>query len=276
MNSIAHKFGIKESFKNWLQDTDSSYAVTRFRKVFAAIWLTYDLIDLTLGGSQAPFWFYADRTVTHQIVACQVGLILCELSLLFDFKPRRALVLAFLLRGFEAYLFPLNDYIYYCVTALLLAHFDSSFLGKKGQGQVWVRDLMVWETAWIYFSTAFLKLNPSWLTGGDLYSRQMFQISSHNWPYPSFYKNLVSGLPMNAILAWMAVAGEFSLALVLGYWCLAGKRKHRVSLVAGALVISIHGFAAIMMNVWFFSASMMAQVLFLTSGKISDENQSKR
>ena len=134
---------------------------------------------------------------------------------------------------------------------------------------------MVWETAWIYFSTAFLKLNPFWLTGGDLYSRQMFQLSSHNWPYPMLYKTLVSGLQINAVLAWTAVVCEFSLAFVLAYWCLGGKRKRWVSGLAMALVILIHGFAAFIMNVWFFSASMIAQVICLTAGERGNRDQLK-
>jgi len=273
VNSIVYKSGMKTRFKSWLQVTTPSLGMMRFRFAFAAIWLTYDLVDLIWGGTQAPFWLYSDRTAPHQIAALQIGLVLCELSVLLGFHPQKSLLLAFFLRAFEAWIFPLNDFLYYIVTALLLAHFESSFLGEKGKAQLWVRQVLVLETAWIYFSTALLKLNPSWLSGGDLYSRQMFQISSHAWPYPMFYKTLSSGLPLNAVLAWSAVVGEFSLALLLGYWCLGGKRKRGVSGMATVLVILIHGFAAVALNVWFFGASMIAQVSFLTASGASLEGE---
>jgi hypothetical protein len=270
VNLIAPNFGPRGHFKNWLRSTTSSVPLIRFRFVFAVIWLIYDLMDLISQGTQGSFWFYRDRTVPHQIVIFQVFLILCELSVVLGFKPRTSLLLACIFRALEAYLFPLNDFLYFCVTALLLAHFDDSFSEKKGKGQAWVRDVIVLETAWIYLSTVFLKLNPFWLSGGDLYARQMFHIASHNWLYPEFYKKWVTHILFNESLACAAVLFEFVLAVTLIYWCF-GKQKKYASKLAAILVVLIHGFAALALNVWFFSASMIAQVIFLTS----DKNEAK-
>jgi hypothetical protein len=255
-------------FRRWVEKTTSASPLVRFRIAFAAIWLVYDILDVALGGTRGSFWSVGDPSSLRILLGSQLSLIAIEAALLIGWRPRLMAFLAFAARAFEARLFMLNDFLYYCVAALLLANARTAGSLRKGPAEAqvpaWPRDVFVLQTAWVYFATALLKLNTPWLSGGDLYVRQNYLAAAHHWLYPGFYARWISGLGFNSTLAWMACFFELTLSVVLLLWWLKPKHRPLTGRLATALVVGIHGFAALALNVYFFGASMISQVALLT------------
>ena len=148
--------------------------------------------------------------------------------------------------AFELTVFPFNDFYYYIVVCLLLA--------IPGNPR-WRHDVLLLQTAWIYAATALLKVNADWLSGGHLFVRAGYLWNAGGWPHIGAFRACSESLACTAVLARGAVAGELLLAALLF------ARRGRP--LAIALAVGIHLFAALMLNVWFFGASMVAQVALL-------------
>jgi hypothetical protein len=243
---------VRARIERWAAQTVPGGPVARFRVAFAGIWLLYDALDLAYGGTAVQQWIGLTPHPVPLLAAIQVGLIAAEAALLVGVRPRVSALAAFALRALEAYLFfRLNDFYYFCVIALILAHCRMD----GGDEPRWPVDLLLWQTGWMYFATASLKLSRVWLSGGHLFVRHAYLASAHDWPYPTFYRTFVSTLAGNAVLAWAGVALEFTLAYLI-----FSRRSKRLAVAAA---IGVHGFAAVALNVWFFGASMTAQVALL-------------
>lgn len=240
---------VVERFERWTRAETPADPIRRFRIAFASIWLVYDVLDIAFHGTAVTQWI--GGRPTGLLTALQALLVVSELGLLLGLRPRACALAAFFLRAVVAWkFFALNDFFYFCVTALVLAQFRLE--GDREQG--WPRDVLIWQTAWIYFATALLKTSRVWLSGGHLFVRQEY-LAATGWPYPAFYRSFISALAGNAILAWMGIAMEFLLAGMLLF-----RAPRRWAL---ALAVAVHGFAALTVNVWFFGASMIAKVAFL-------------
>jgi uncharacterized membrane protein YphA (DoxX/SURF4 family) len=172
---------------------------------------------------------------------------------------RAAPLAAAALRAVETYWFlRLNDFYYFIVVALLLSQVPpSAGWAKRPSAPIpgWVRDALRWQTAWIYLATGSLKLNTAWLSGGHLLVRQTYLAGVAHWPYPRALLPYLSSLAVDAKLAWLAAASE----LALGALVLAGRPAAAIFVLAAG----IHLFGALATNVWFFGASMLAQVVLL-------------
>jgi len=254
------------SFALDLHQRISRRPLIRLRIAFALIWLIYDGLDVYWGATHT---ILLSDVPIPSLLWTQCFLILTELFILVGFKPRFFALIAFLLRAIEFQIFPLNDFLYFCVSALLLSQCDCS--SERGSdlklipARAWPRNIFVLQLAWIYFSSALLKLNPSFLSGGDLFVRQNYTFAAFNWPYPQFYRIWISSLSGNAVLAWVGVAAEFSLAFTLLAWLKRPQHRSRLRILAVGLALGIHGFSALSLNVFFFGASLLAQVWFLTT-----------
>jgi hypothetical protein len=248
-----------ERFARWTRAEISAGGVRRFRVAFAAIWLSYDVLDLCLRGTAMSQWMGGAELPVVGLVLLQLGLIGTELGLLLGRRARLCAFAAFALRAAEAYFyFRLNDFYYFAVVALILSQcrLEEVGLGRPvGPELAWPRDLLLAQAAWMYFATALMKTSALWLSGGHLYVRHQYLSVAYGWPYPAFYREFVSTLAGNAFLARLGVIGEFALAALIIFR--APKRP------TVALSIAIHLFAALALNVYFFGASMVAQVAFL-------------
>jgi hypothetical protein len=231
---------------SWVEAEAPHERVPRFRRAFALIWLTYDLLDLILGGTAATL----DLPVGHRpplLTFCQLGLIGVQLGMALG-RPTAPLfaVMAALLRAFELTIFPFNDFYYYIVISLLLA--------VPGNPR-WRHDVLLVQTAWIYAATALLKVNADWLSGGHLFVRAGYLWNAGGWPHIGVFRACSESLACTGALAKGAIAGELLLAALLLV------RRGRPLAIATA--VAIHLFAALMLDVWFFGASMVAQVALL-------------
>jgi hypothetical protein len=140
------------------------------------------------------------------------------------------------------------------VTAFLLAaaEADGPPFGKRAaRVRAWPEDALLYELAWIYFTTAVLKLNGAWLSGDILYVRMRY-LAASGWPLAGALERLTARPAVVIGLAMGAVAAELALAALL-----VSRRRRRLALV---LCIGLHAFAALATDVWFFGASMIAQV----------------
>ena len=262
-STVRKRFEFPE-FHRWIEEQTSALPLVYFRIFFAAIWLVYDLIDVSAGQTAKILWFYRQAGQIHGVFIFQILLIICEGALILGWRPGFFALCAFLARGAIVWVAPLNDFYYFCVIALILSQCQ---WGKK-EVPAWSRDLLVIQTAWIYFATAFFKLNPAFLSGGDLYARGNYEATVLPLPFPAFYKNWISHLNFDLGLSWMAVVLEMSMALTLVFWLLAKKRRpqyrNKIRWIAICLSVAIHGYAAVFLNVFFFGASMITQVALLT------------
>jgi len=245
---------VLERLERWTAAEDADRGVALFRRIFALLWVVYDVIDLAGGMTErARVWFPHPREpnlVVVQCVAVAGGLLLVAGRFVWLGGMTAAIA-----RIVESLVFfPLNDFFFVSVVDLWLAHSDGGPFAR-GRRPRWVRDVLLAQLAWVYFATALLKLNPDWLSGGHLYVRTQYLIAGHGWPYPAFLKRAFGSLPFDAVLARIGVTMEGALAVVLflrrPYW------------LGVALVLAVHGFGAAMTNVWFFSASMIAAVVCL-------------
>jgi Vitamin K-dependent gamma-carboxylase len=181
-------------------------------------------------------------------------LIACGVQLVRDRRPFAYGLLAVSARFVETYQYGLNDFYYYMVMMLLMAHGDGGPF-EKGKRPLWVRHALLAQLAWVYFATAVLKLNADWIGGGQLFARTAYLVRGFDWPYPSLVRHAMESLHFCAILAYIAVIGELLLALVL-----SARRPYWLGVV---LAVGIHGFAMVITNVWFFSVSNIVAVTLL-------------
>jgi hypothetical protein len=260
-----------ERFERWLDAEDDGPAVAIFRRVFAAIWVLYDVIDLGWGMTErARVWFPHDRS--PGLVALQCVLVVSGASLALGRSIWVSGMVAAVARTAQAFLFfSLNDFFFASVVYLLLAHSDggpfarepsgtgaagaASARGPAGKRPRWVRDALIAQLGWIYLATGVLKLNPDWLDGGQLFVRTQYLAASHGWPYPAVLSRAMTSLAFDSTLSKVGAASEIALGATMlargPYW------------LAVALALAIHAFGALVTNVWFFPASMAAGVVLL-------------
>jgi hypothetical protein len=230
----------------WVEAEAPHDRVARFRRAFALIWLVYDLLDLVLGGTAATL----DLPAGHRpplLTVCQLGLVCVQVGMALG-RPTAPLfaAMAVVLRAFELTIFPFNDFYYYIVVCLLLT--------IPGNPR-WRHDVLLLQTGWIYAATALLKVNADWLSGGHLFVRAGYLWNAGGWPHIGAFRACSESLDCTGILAKGAIAGELLLAALLFV-----RRGRPLAIV---LAVGIHLFAALMLNVWFFGASMVAQVALL-------------
>jgi hypothetical protein len=246
--------------RRWIDHDIDDPGLIWFRSAFGVIWLVYDLLDLLCAGTATCGWwpsgvFGAPRSL--QLL--QIGLIACEVAMVRGSYALAAPLAAAALRAVEAYWFlRLNDFYYFIVVALLLSQVPpSAGWARRPRAPLpgWVRDALRWQTAWIYLATGSLKLNTAWLSGGHLYVRQTYLANVVHWPYPRALIPYLSSPAVDAKLAWVAAASE----IALGALVLAGRPAAAILVLAAG----IHLFGALATNVWFFGASMVAQVALL-------------
>jgi len=233
-----------------------------FRLAFAAIWLVYDVSDLATSAT-GNLGNWLETAAPRELQWLQAGLIATEVGLLL-LGGRWVLPLgaaAALLRVLEyrGYL-RLNDFAYYVATVAILANTRGPGLLSRGTDKElvprWPRDVLVWQAAWMYLATGTLKLSPAWLSGGHLWVRFEY-LAALGWHYPAVVRQCVDSLACDRVLAVMGVVGEIGLGVLL----FVRPRRRLVLPIA----IAIHGFGALMTNVWFFGPSLVAQVgLLLT------------
>jgi hypothetical protein len=249
-----------ERFERWLDAEDDGPAVAHFRRVFAAIWLVYDVIDLGWGMTErARIWFPHDRL--PGLAALQAILVLSGAVLATGRYVWASGMVAAVARAAEAFVFfPLNDFFFASVVYLLLAHSDGGPFPGDGAGKArrrpkWVRDALIVQFGWIYVATGVLKLNPDWLDGGQLFVRTQYLATSHGWPYPAPLEHSLTSLSFDAALSKVGATSEIVLGVAMlargPYWGAVG------------LALGIHAFGALITNVWFFSVSMVAGVVLL-------------
>ena len=249
---------IQSRFRNWVAETCDQTPLIYFTRVFAAIWLVYDAIDLSQSQILTNFWFMGAPIQPQLVIASQIGVIVCEVGMLIGFYPRLFALGAVIARAALAVKFPLNDYSYFCVTALILSQC------KFAERKAWPRDILVLQTAWIYFTSAILKMNPSFFRGGDLYVRQNYVAAVLPFPYPSFYRNWIADIHNDALMAGLGIAIELLLAGTLFFWWRLTWRRGVFRGLSILLAASVHLYAAYALNVFFFGASILAQVIFMT------------
>ncbi len=249
---------IADRFAAWLAREDESDALPRFRRLFAAIWLLYDLTDLAIGATEhSRIWTPHARDPV--LMAVQVGLIVAGIQLVRGQRVWAFGMLAAGLRLMEAVgYFSLNDYYMVAVVWVVLAHCEGGPFSSDRRPK-WVRDVLIFQIAWIYFATAIMKLNPDWLGGGHIFVRTEYLARSLDWPYPHFVRQMFASLAIDSALAAFAVVAELTLAVVLllrrPYW------------LGVLLVVGIHMFGTLVTNVWFFSATMIMAVVVLLRAK---------
>ena len=237
--------------RQWTAAGAPDDSVLRFRRIFGLVWLTYDVLDLALGGTDGSLHVLTDGR-TPALMAIQAGLILAESGMVMG-RPSSGHLFAGLsavLRGFALAFFPVNDFFYFTVVAVLLA--------VPGNPR-WRRDVLLAQTAWIYGATAVLKLTDVWLSGGHLFVRFGYLWDGLGWPHLASLRACTESLRCLSVVAWGAVLAELALATLL-----ITRRAPRLAI---ALAVGIHLFAALALNVWFFGASMIAQVACLAMGR---------
>jgi hypothetical protein len=257
-----------ERLRAWVARETAGWNLRAFRIAFAAIWLLYDSLDLA-GSSTARLVDWSAIKAPARLASTQAGLIVCELCLVLV-GGRWVLPVgacAVILRAVELSHYHLNDFAYYIVTMAVLAHTRGPGLlawrdraGEAGEERAarWPRDVLVWQVGWMYLATGLLKLNPSWLSGGHLLVRFRY-LAALDWPYPTFIRHCTDSLGCDHALAIAGATAELGLGVLL---LLRPERR-----IVLPLAIAIHGFGALMTNVWFFGASLVAQVGLLAESR---------
>lgn len=225
-------------------------AWVQLRMLFACIWLLYDVLDVIMGAT-------AMSTASQYrglLLFVQLVLVIAQIAIVTNIQPRSMTALALCARGIEAYIFSLNDFLYLCVMTYL-------FVLAEYVPYLWWQKIAIWQTAWIYLATAILKINPPFLSGIDFFVRANYQVVSRaHLPYPAFYKQWIQSLAFNQYLAWGCVIAEMMLAVLLVILASRSTWRMRAGRWAVVLCCMIHIYAALTFNVWFFGASMIAQV----------------
>jgi hypothetical protein len=241
------------ALETYLARQDEDGAVRIARRWFAGLWLVYDLIDSLAGGIEhAREWMPHPPSLTLAVV--HAVLLACGVQLVRDRSPFVYGLISAGARLVETSQYGLNDFYYYALLMLLMAHGDGGPF-ETGKKPLWVRHALLAQLAWIYFATAVLKLNADWLGGGQLLARTEYLVLGFDWPFPSFVRHALQSTRFCAVLSSMAVGAELLLAFVL-----AARRPYWLGVL---LVTGIHGFAMVMTNVWFFSVSNIVAVTLL-------------
>jgi hypothetical protein len=250
------------AWTRWLERDVDARPLDNFRRAFASIWLLYDGLDLALSGTSLcahwPSTLVEGAPLGLQLI--QVGLLLCQSALFAGRWIPAMAVGACGLRLLEQFrYFGLNDFLYYSVTVAWLAfaspHSARDDASDRRYVPAWVRDGLLIQTGWIYLASALLKLNPAFISGEHFWVRHAYQATVLHWPYPGFLRAWLLSLPVNAALAWLTVTSEATLGALL--WLRRGRG------LALGLALGIHLFAALAVNVFFFGASLLAQVWLL-------------
>jgi hypothetical protein len=238
---------------SYLARQDEDGAVRRARRCFAGVWLVYDIID-TLAGAVEHSRDWMPHPTNLALAATHTVLIACGVQLVLDHRPFVFGAIATGARLVETHFYGLNDFFYYAILMLLMAHGEGGPF-ERGKKPLWVRHALLAQLAWVYFATAALKLSADWLSGGQLFARTGYLVRGFDWPYPSRLYQAFQSMHFCAILACLAVGSEFLLAFVL-----ATRRPYWLGVV---LVVGIHTFAMVVTNVWFFSVSNIVIVVLL-------------
>ncbi len=255
----AIKSRFKLSFRQWTEREASIKPLHYFRILFGVIWLIYDLFDLSYGLSAKLSWIFTMPLHQPMVTALLVVLVICELGVVCGLWVTPCLWAAVVARALEAYYFPVNDYLYFCVTAVILTQINFNRDWSKPV-RVWPRDVLLFQTAWIYAASAFLKMNPHYWSGGDLFVRLNYTAAVLPLPYFDFYRHWISEPFFSASLARFSIVMEFLIPLLLVVWFLEKKRSRILALFIFLAVFGIHGFAMYGLNVYFFGLSLIAQV----------------
>ncbi len=250
--------------RRWFDHDSDDLGLLWFRSAFGLVWLAYDLCDLLCSGTAiCSYWPSGVFGAPYSLQLLQLGLLACEVAMICGSYALIAPLLAAALRTLEVWWFlQLNDFYYFIVVALLLSQVFSGSAWKRpsvARLPGWVRDALRWQTAWIYLATGTLKLNTAWLSGGHLHVRHAYLAEVARWPYPRALVPWLTRLPVDAGLAWAAAASE----LALGALVAAGRPAAAILVLA----TGIHAYGALGTNVWFFGASMVAQVALLLPGE---------
>lgn len=256
---------LSDYWRSLIAKEESERRFYRFITIFVGIWTCYDVLDIFWGGTASIYWLEAaESAILSRLLHVQYALVLTQ-SLIIGvvvgparrshFFLRCLLILAAGLRGYEVLEFcNLNDFYFYILMLLMLAQFRPS--RSVGRLALWPRVFLRYQVAWIYFATALLKCNPHWLSGDHLWIRQNYQFEVLKWPYPSIVGAFMTKQTTNQVLAWAGIFGEFTLSTLL-----ATAMRRKYILVLASL---LHGFAALALNVWFFSLSMVALVAYVS------------
>ena len=197
-----------DRFERWLDAEDDGEAVATFRRVFAAIWVVYDVIDLALGDDRALARLVPARPRSQ--ARRPPGGARCERR-----RPRARPVRLGLghdrRRGARR---PRPSSSSRSTTSSSRRSCTCSWRTRRGvrlPGDVarrasgrrprWVRDALIVQFGWIYVATGVLKLNPDWLDGGQLFVRTQYLAISHGWPYPEALSRAFTSLAFDAKLS---------------------------------------------------------------------------
>ncbi len=240
----------------WTRTEVDAGPLRTFRVVFGLVWLAYDVLDVLYGGSRAA-WSIGGLLARPQgsLLAVQGAAIALDLAIIAGRRLRLVAASAAMLRMAEAALFvPRNEFYYFVVIALILSHSEAA--ARAPRVPRWPYDVLRWQLAWIYFASALLKLNPTWLGGGHLFVRHAYMAEVYGWRYPDLVARCVGSLPCDRILARLALGGELAVATLV----VLGRARAIVLLLA----VCIHGYAALALNVWFFGVAMIAHLALVT------------
>jgi hypothetical protein len=238
---------------SYLARQDEDGAVRRARRYFAGVWLVYDVIDTVAGGVEhARDWM--PHPANLGLLATHAVLVVCGIQLVRDRRPFAFALMAVGARLVETHFYGLNDFFYYAILMLLMAHGEGGPF-ERGKKPLWVRHALLLQLGWMYFATASLKLSSDWLSGGQLFARTGYLVRGFDWPYPARLYQAFQSMHFCAILACVGVGSEFLLAFVL-----LARRPYWLGVV---LVVGIHTFAMVVTNVWFFSVSNIGIVALL-------------
>jgi hypothetical protein len=251
---------VLERARRWFDRDIDDPGLLWFRSAFGAVWLAYDLCDLLCAGTAiCSYWPSGVFGAPDSLQLLQLGLVACEVAMIRGSHALVAPLLAAALRAMEACWFlRLNDFYYFIVVALLLSQVPAGSGWRRPSAARlpgWVRDALRWQTAWIYLATGTLKLNTAWLSGGHLHVRHAYLADVVRWPYPRALVPWLTHLPVDAALAGVAAVSEITLGVLVA----AGRPAAAILVLAAG----IHAYGALGTNVWFFGASMVAQVALL-------------
>jgi hypothetical protein len=261
----------ENALASWLASEVSAVPLQRFRLVFAATWLGYDVSDwyfrgtwlalapaAALTGGEPPVAFMALGLHAVRLTSLQLALILVELGLLLGWAPGAFSFALCFLRTCQAAAFgALNDFLYVIMTSGLMgvATLDIKPWRRPAHVPRWAVDVLRVQLGFTYLATGFLKLSPTWLSGDHLYVQIAYLRELSGWRPPLVLLHFVETAPGASVLAWCGVVAEITLGILI----VRGKR-HGVAL---ALAVCIHGFAMLAVGVWFFGISMVAHVALL-------------
>lgn len=239
----------------WLAREDASGDVGRFRRALVSIWLGYDVLDVLFGLTERSL-VWSPHARSPWLLVLQIGLIASQWQLLVGKRIYRFGMLAAALRLAEALTcFSLNDFYFYGVVMAILAHEDGGPFREGARRPAWVRDALLVQLGFVYLATATLKLSPDWLSGGHLYVRTHYLARALDWPYPAWLMRRFDSLAFDSLMARVGAGAELALGAVL-----VARRPYWLGV---ALVVGIHTVGALITNVWFFSATMIAAVMTL-------------